>query len=101
MATEPEAFKQLVGLCREMQQALGQKERVLTEADFKQREKMRRSVIATRDLKAGTVLVRDDLDVNAYAWAIDETVRRGLFEWKGGVLQVADTYGAWNAFDPF
>lgn len=40
------------------------------------------------------------LDVNAYAWAIDETVRRGLFEWKGGVLQVADTYGVWNAFDP-
>ena len=78
MATEPEAFKQLVGLCREMQQALGQKERVLTEADFKQREKMRRSVIATRDLKAGTVLVRDDLDVKRPGTGIPPTEMEGL-----------------------
>ena len=41
---------------------MGHKERVLMEAEIEQKKKMRRSIIAARDLKAGTVISADDLD---------------------------------------
>ena len=42
------------------------------------------------------------IDFNAYVWAIDEAVKRGLFKWAGKYdLVVADTYDRAAAFDPF
>lgn len=63
MAMEPEEMKRLVEQCRNVFQALGSEERVLPKAELAQREKMRRSVVYTRDLRAGDVLRREDLDV--------------------------------------
>lgn len=61
MATEPEAFRLLVSKCRSLQEGMGGKERVLTEADYAQRKTMRRSVIVVRDLQPGEIIRRGDL----------------------------------------
>ena len=62
MATEPEEMKQMVDCCIRTQIAMGSKERVVREAEQEQMKKMRRSVIVTRDMKAGEMLRLEDLD---------------------------------------
>ena len=63
MAIEPEEMKQLVQSCRNVYEAMGSRERVVSSAEYDQRKKMRRSVIASVDLSAGTVLTLENLDV--------------------------------------
>lgn len=63
MATEPDEFARMIQCCHNVHEALGSKERVVSEAEYEQRRKMRRSVIAARDLKAGQTLSAADLDV--------------------------------------
>lgn len=62
MATEPEEMKQMVDCCIRTQIAMGNKERVVREAEQEQMKKMRRSVIVTRNIKAGEILQLADLD---------------------------------------
>ena len=62
MATEPDEMKQMVLCCRNTHVALGSRERVVREAEHEQMKKMRRSIIVTRNLPAGTVLTQQDLD---------------------------------------
>lgn len=62
MATEPAEMKQMVDCCRNVQLALGTQERVVLQAEKEQMLKMRRSVIVTRDMKAGEVLTYEVLD---------------------------------------
>ena len=62
MATEPEELAKLVQQCLNVQEALGDKNRVVLEAELEQRKKIRRSVIATKDLKKGAQLKEEDLD---------------------------------------
>ena len=61
MATEPAEMAQLVRNCQNVHIALGDTERIVLPAEMDQRKKMRRSVIATRDLPAGTKLTKTDL----------------------------------------
>lgn len=61
MATEPEEMAQLVSNCQNVHIALGDTERIVLPAEMEQRKKMRRSVIAIRDLPAGTMLTKADL----------------------------------------
>ena len=61
MATEPEEMAKLVQHCQNVHAALGNTERIVLPAEMEQRKKMRRSVIATRDLPAGTRLTKADL----------------------------------------
>ena len=61
MATDPEEMAQLVRNCQNVHTALGDIERIVFPAEMEQRKKMRRSVIATRDLPAGTMLTKADL----------------------------------------
>lgn len=63
VAAEPEEMKKMVRDCHTVFEALGGKERVVLDAELEQRKKMRRSVVATKDLKAGTKLTLEDLDV--------------------------------------
>ena len=56
------ATAQWVRGCRNVSKALGSYERTVTEAELEQRAKMRRSLIAARDLPAGHVLSMEDLD---------------------------------------
>lgn len=62
MATEPEEMAQLVTSCEHVHIALGDTERIVSPAEMEQRKKMRRSIIATKDLPAGTMLSKADLD---------------------------------------
>lgn len=63
MAMEPEALKELVRKCKTVNEALGSKERFLLDAELKQREHMRRSIVVTRDMKVGEIVSRKDLDI--------------------------------------
>ena len=61
MATEPDEFKTLVSKCRDIQVALGTKERKVHADEMIQRQKMRRSIVANKDILKGTVLLENDL----------------------------------------
>ncbi len=63
MATEPDQMMQLINNCKEVQKALGSTKRVILSAELEQRKTMRRSIVATKDLNAGSKLTYDDLDV--------------------------------------
>ncbi|NQZ70907.1 MAG: N-acetylneuraminate synthase family protein [Lentisphaeria bacterium] len=62
MATEPEEMAALVQNCHNVYNALGETERIVTIDEHEQRKKMRRSIVATKDLKSGMVLQEEDLD---------------------------------------
>lgn len=61
MAIEPDEMAMLVKNCVNVYEAMGSKARIVSDAEYEQRKKMRRSVIAAADLKAGTVLSLTDL----------------------------------------
>lgn len=61
MATEPHEMEGLVIGCQNVFQALGTKERILSEGEWEQRKKMRRSVVALRDIKKGETILREDI----------------------------------------
>ena len=62
MATEPIAMKEMISGCHHVYQAMGASGRLLDDAERAQIPKMRRSLVASRALKAGTRLAPDDLD---------------------------------------
>lgn len=62
MATEPEEMATLVRHCHNVQIAMGGTDRIVMSAELDQRKKMRRSIIAAVDLKAGTKLTEETLD---------------------------------------
>lgn len=63
IALEPDVMTQMVRNCLDVHNALGSKQRVVLVAELEQRNKMRRSIVTTRDLKAGEVIRNSDLDV--------------------------------------
>ena len=63
VALEPEEMKQLVTSCSNVFLSLGNTERVVLKDELEQRKKIRRSIIAAKDLKSGDVLSIEDLDV--------------------------------------
>ena len=62
MASEPDEMAQLVKNCKSVHLALGDTERIVLPAEQEMRLKMRRSIIAAKDLKAGTKISVNDLD---------------------------------------
>jgi N-acetylneuraminate synthase len=63
MAMEPKEMKKMVDGCNNVQRSLGHKERIVSDAEYKQRENMRRSVIVTKALNAGDTLSKENLSV--------------------------------------
>jgi len=63
MASEPDEMSKLVSNCHNVQIALGNSRRIVLPTEIEQRKKMRRSVIAAKDLKAGSKITLGDLDV--------------------------------------
>ena len=70
MATEPDEFALMIRSCMNVAAALGTKERIVSQAEYDQRLKMRRSVIAAKDLPVGHVISAEDLDVKRPGTAI-------------------------------
>ena len=62
IALEPDEMAEMVKNCRNVHTALGGKERIVPPAEIEQRQKMRRSIIVTRNLEKGTQLSLQDLD---------------------------------------
>lgn len=62
MAMEPNDLKLLVQQCKNVSKALGFKERTVYPDELEQRKNMRRSLVYTRDMKAGEVLTENDID---------------------------------------
>ena len=62
MAAEPDTMANLIGACKRVHSSLGGTERILLEAEKNQIPKMRRSIVAKRNLPAGHVLTAEDLD---------------------------------------
>ena len=62
MATEPETMKELVTACHNVYEAMGSYDRVLSENELLQRLKMRRSLVAKRNIEAGEVIQEDDIE---------------------------------------
>lgn len=62
MAIEPDEMKNLIENCKNVQAGLGSFERIVSQAEYEQRLKMRRSIIAKKDLATGTVLTKEMLD---------------------------------------
>ena len=61
MATEPDMFEYMIHSCMNVYSAMGTKERKVWSQEMEQRNKMRRSVVATRDLVAGQQICQEDL----------------------------------------
>lgn len=62
MATEPTEMKELVACCQSVYLSLGEYERRITSEEFEQRKKMRRSLIAARDMMIGHIIGEGDID---------------------------------------
>jgi sialic acid synthase SpsE len=63
IASEPQEMSLLVNNCHNVHKALGESNRIVFGAEIEQRKKMRRSIVAVNDMKAGTILTLKDLDV--------------------------------------
>ena len=61
MATEPDDFAEMILLGKSANVALGNFDRVLEDEEIQQRLNMRRSIVSTRDLKAGDELKLEDI----------------------------------------
>jgi len=62
---EPDDLALLVRMIREVEQALGVTEKRVTPTEAAMAVKLRKSLVAARDLPAGTVLAPDDLTVKS------------------------------------
>lgn len=62
---EPEEFARLVSMIREVERTLAHREKVVTPKEKATADKLRKSIVAARDLRAGSVLTEDDLTVKS------------------------------------
>lgn len=70
MAIEPDEMQGLVNSVRNVYEAMGTKERIVSEAELEMKAKMRRSVIAICDIKSGEVITEDMLGAKRPATGI-------------------------------
>lgn len=61
MAMEPDIFQEMIAKCRDVQIAMGQKNRVVQPKELTQRRNMRRSIIAVRNIMQGSIIKEEDL----------------------------------------
>jgi N-acetylneuraminate synthase len=62
VSATPEEFKVIVEESKRIIKALGHRERVVGKREMEKRKSFRRSIVAKRDLPAGTKLASDDID---------------------------------------
>lgn len=62
MAMEPDEMRQLVHNSKNVYIAMGTRDRVIRSGEMEQRQRIRRSVVAARDIAAGEALTFEDLD---------------------------------------
>lgn len=62
MAIEPDGMLALIDGCNKVYQALGSYQRIVSEKEMDMRLKMRRSLVAAKDISKGEVLTEENLD---------------------------------------
>jgi sialic acid synthase SpsE len=99
MAIEPKDMSNLVRNCRNVQKALGDCRRIVMPDEIEQRKKMRRSIVTVKNLKAGSRLTHEDLDVKRpgtglppekVSGLIGKTIKRDIE--KNSILTEEDIY---------
>ncbi|MDP3734287.1 MAG: N-acetylneuraminate synthase family protein [Nanoarchaeota archaeon] len=89
ISAEPADMKIVVEECRKVQKALGKYHRIISDAELQKRHHFRRSIIVTRDMKAGEVITLNDIDYKRPGiglepeknqFVIGRTLRRNLKE---------------------
>jgi N-acetylneuraminate synthase len=71
MATEPDEMEKLISCCRNVYASLGSFERNVSSDEMEQCKKMRRSIVAARDLENGQTLEMSDMDGKRPGTGID------------------------------
>jgi sialic acid synthase SpsE len=61
MAMESDELTQMIRGCRDVFESLGQKERVVSDPEVTQRKIMRRSLVSTREISAGEIILGKDV----------------------------------------
>lgn len=61
MATEPDDMKKMIERCKRMYTAVGSYDRIVSVEEMEQRKKMRRSLVAAKDLTSGQVICSGDV----------------------------------------
>lgn len=96
MATEPAEMKKLVSNCVRVQESLGGEERLLSPEEREMALKMRRSMVASRDLHPGDFLTESDVDFKRPGTGISPIDSRNFIGRKmrvavsGGMLLTTD-----------
>lgn len=91
---EPEEFKSLVSGIREVEAARGEKlaERVLSQGELINRENLAKSLVAARDLSAGTVISESDIAVKSPGQGLSPLKMPALLGRKLTRTMAADDY---------
>ncbi|MGX1165365.1 sialic acid synthase SpsE/sugar phosphate isomerase/epimerase [Bradyrhizobium sp. USDA 372] len=91
---EPEEFKALVSGIREVEAARGEKlaERALSQGELINRENLAKSLVAARDLSAGTVISERDISVKSPGQGLSPLKMPALLGRKLTRTMVADDY---------
>jgi len=63
ISADPDNMKKLVQFAENINLALGTTRKVVSEAEIKKRDTYRRSIVASRDIKKGSILTETDLDL--------------------------------------
>jgi len=59
MSTEADEFEKIVSKCKNLKTVLGEAKREVTPEEFEQRANMRRSIVATQEIKEGQMITKD------------------------------------------
>lgn len=78
MAIEPDEMERLVKNCHSVYEAMGSRERIVSQEEYAQRVKMRRSVVLVRDMAAGETITLADLDVKRPGTGIPPEMKQQL-----------------------
>ncbi|QQO23076.1 N-acetylneuraminate synthase family protein [Bradyrhizobium diazoefficiens] len=91
---EPEEFKALVSAIREVEAARGEKraERALSQGELINRENLAKSLVAARDLSAGTVITEADIAVKSPGQGLSPLKMPALLGRKLTRTMAADDY---------
>lgn len=97
MATEPEEMRSMVKACHSVYEALGGVERVLSESEKEQADKMRRSIVAKINLSSGDVLTELAIDFKRPGFGLPPSKLKEVLNRKikrdieaGSIIEIKD-----------
>lgn len=70
-STDPEELKQIITGIREVEKAMGNGVKQPADTEWKMRSDARKSIIAIRDIKAGTIITEDMIDIKRPSFGLE------------------------------